>query len=357
MEHAPAGGTLSGAPARHASGAAAGLTAAVQAERLSKVYVKRRSLREIGVHPFRRAERITALSELTLETRTGEIFGILGPNGAGKTTFLKILAGLILPTTGRAMVAGIDVARHPQTVKRSIGFVTSDERSFYWRLTGRENLEFFGRLYGLSAAQARSAGRELLHVMELETLADRQFMGYSTGMKQRLAIARALLHDPPVLCLDEPTRSLDPIAAKHLRRFVIDRLNRERGKTVLLATHNLQEAEELCGRLVVLDRGRVLRQGSVAEITAGLPGRDHYILIVSDLGAPPVDTRWALTMERQDGARARIDAAVDRDGRAFSDLLRALLEARGTIVSCARREPGLQEIFDTMSPDEERREP
>ena len=246
---------------------------AILAERLSKVYVKRRSLPEIAARPFRRAERITALAGLSLETRAGEIFGILGPNGAGKTTFLKILAGLILPTAGRALVGGIDVARHDQAVKRSIGFVTSDERSFYWRLTGLENLEFFGRLYGLSAAQARSIGRSLLQVMEMEALADRQFMSYSTGMKQRLAIARALLHDPPVLCLDEPTRSLDPIAAKHLRRFVIERLNRERGKTVLLATHNLQEAEEMCGRLVVLDRGRVLRQGSLAEITAGLPGR------------------------------------------------------------------------------------
>ena len=330
--------------------------AAILAERLSKVYVKRRSLREIAAHPLRRADTITALSDLSLETRAGEIFGVLGPNGAGKTTFLKILAGLILPTDGRALVGGIDVARDDQAVKRSIGFVTSDERSFYWRLTGLENLEFFGRLHGLSAARARAAGRSLLQVMEMESLADRQFMSYSTGMKQRLAIARALLHDPPLLCLDEPTRSLDPIAAKHLRRFVVERLNRERGKTVLLATHNLQEAEEMCGRLVVLDRGRVLRQGSLAEITAGLPGRDHYILVVSGLGEPPADRRWMVEVEQQDGALARLTAAVDRDGRAFSDLLRALLETRATIVSCARREPGLQEVFDMMAPDEERTE-
>ena len=333
------------------------VSVAILTERLTKVYVKRRSLREIAARPFRRAERVTALAELSLETRAGEIFGLLGPNGAGKTTFLKILAGLILPTAGRALVGGIDVARDDRAVKRSIGFVTSDERSFYWRLTGRENLEFFGRLYGLSAAQARSAGRSLLRVMEMESLADRQFMAYSTGMKQRLAIARALLHDPPVLCLDEPTRSLDPIAAKHLRRFVIERLNRERGKTILLATHNLQEAEEMCGRLVVLDRGRVLRQGSVAEITAGLPGKDRYVLIVSGLVSPPADPRWTLEVERRDGAVVRMSAAVDRDGRAFSDLLRALLEGRGTIVSCARREPSLQEVFDMMAPDEERSGP
>ena len=327
---------------------------AVLAENLGKVYVKRRSLREMAIHPFQRAERITALQDISLETRAGEIYGLLGPNGAGKTTFLKILAGLVLPSAGRAVVGGVDVARDDRAVKRSIGFVTSDERSFYWRLTGRENLDFFARLYGLRSAEAHSTSADLLKVMDMESIADRSFMSYSTGMKQRLAIARALLHDPPILCLDEPTRSLDPIAAKHLRRFVVDRLNRERGKTVLLATHNLQEAEEMCGRLVVLDRGRVLRQGSVAAITTGLPGRDHYILTVRGLDAPPSDPRWRCAPERHEDGIMRLAAEVDRDGRAFSDLLRAILETRAVILSCARREPSLQEIFDLMDQDAER---
>jgi ABC-2 type transport system ATP-binding protein len=167
-------------------------------------------------------------------------------------------------------------------------------------------------------------------------------------MKQRLAIARALLHDPPILCLDEPTRSLDPIAAKHLRRFVAERLNRREGKTVLLATHNLPEAEEMCGRLAVLDSGRVLRQGSVAEITAGLPGRDHYLLTVAGLAEIPADRRWSVEIERRDGRAARVNAAVDRGGEALSDLLRAILDRRGTILACTRREPSLQEIFDLI---------
>jgi ABC-2 type transport system ATP-binding protein len=328
------------------------MSVAILAEDLTKVYVKRRSLREVALRPFHRAERVAALSGLSLETRSGEIFGLLGPNGAGKTTFLKILTGLVLPTSGRALVNGVDVARDDRAVKRSIGFVTSDERSFYWRLTGRENLDFFARLYGLASAGARRASADLLREMDMESIADRPFMSYSTGMKQRLAIARALLHDPPVLCLDEPTRSLDPIAAKHLRRFVIDRLNRERGKTVLLATHNLPEAEEMCARLVVLDRGRIVRRGSVAEIIAGLPGRDHYILTVKGLVVPPSDPRWRLEVGHQHDGSARLAADVERDGRAFSDLLRAILEARGTIVSCTRREPSLQEVFDLMQPDQ-----
>jgi ABC-2 type transport system ATP-binding protein len=327
------------------------MAAAVLAENLTKVYVKRRSLPEVALRPFGRAERITALQTLNLEARHGEIFGLLGPNGAGKTTFLKILTGLILPTSGRALVFGKDVSHEERAVKRSIGYVTSDERSFYWRLTGRDNLEFFARLYGLPPTGARAAATEMLRIMDLESIASRPFMSYSTGMKQRMAIARALLHDPPVLCLDEPTRSLDPIAAKHLRRFVVERLNGDRGKTVLLATHNLQEAEEMCGRLVVLDRGRVVREGSLSEITSGLPGRDHYVLTVRGLDGQPVDPRWRLTAERQDNGAARLAVDVERGGQAFSDLLRAILDGRGTIVSCARREPSLQEVFDLMDPE------
>jgi ABC-2 type transport system ATP-binding protein len=324
------------------------MPAAIVAENLSKVYVRRRSLRQIVVRPLQAAERVTALDGVSVEAREGEIFGLLGPNGAGKTTLLKIIACLVLPSGGRALVNGHDVARDDRAVKRSIGFVTSDERSFYWRLTGRENLHFFGRLYGLEPPACRRRANELLEAMDLGAIADQQFLDYSSGMKQRLAVARALLHDPPILCLDEPTRSLDPIAAKHLRRFAVDRLNRERGKTLLLATHNLQEAEEMCGRLLVLHRGRVLRQGTVAEVTRGLPGRDQYVLAVAGVAEPPRDPRWAIVVDSRDGELLRLSAAVDRDGDALSDLLRRLLEERGRIVSCARREPSLQEVFDRI---------
>jgi ABC-2 type transport system ATP-binding protein len=324
------------------------MPAAILTENLAKVYVKRRSLREIVTRPFTRATRVVGLTGVGLQVQRGEIFGLLGPNGAGKTTLLKVLAGLILPTEGRAVVNGVDVAREEQLVKRSMGFVTSDERSFYWRLTGRENLHFFARLYGLDLASSRRRSAELLGQMDLLDVANQQFMTYSSGMKQRLAIARALLHDPEILCLDEPTRSLDPIAAKHLRTFIAERLNGESGKTVLLATHNLQEAEQMCHRLAILDRGRVLRQGTVTAVTDGLPGRDQYILVVSGLETMPADPRWETDVETQRGAPSRILAAVDRGGEALSALLRAILENRGKIVSCTRREPSLQEVFDLL---------
>jgi ABC-2 type transport system ATP-binding protein len=322
--------------------------AAIRTQDLSKAYVKRRSLREMAMRPFAAAETVQGLLDVTLEVRRGEVFGLLGPNGAGKTTLLKILAGLILPTRGRAEVEGFDLAREDRAAKRAIGFVTADERSFYWRLSGEENLVFFARLYGLGAEEARRRVRELCGTMEIEDVAARQFMSYSSGMKQRLAICRALLHDPSVLCLDEPTRSLDPIAAKHLRRFVSEKLHVGRGKTVLLATHNLAEAEEMCGRLVVLDRGRVVRQGRLEEITGGLPGRDRYVLSVTGNGRVPEDPRWSAEEEPQPGGTVRLTVAVDRGGTALSDLLRRLLAGGATIVSCSRREPSLQEVFDLM---------
>ncbi len=324
-------------------------TPAIQAERLGKIYVKRRSLREMALRPFRVPERVTGLSDVNLQIDSGEIFGLLGPNGAGKTTFLKILACLVLPTQGRARVDGMDVAREDRAVKRAIGFASADERSFYWRLTGRENLIFFGRLYGLDPAAAAGRAAELIEAIDLGDAANQQFTSLSSGMRQRLAIARALLHGPRLLCLDEPTRSLDPIAAKHLRRFIAATLNRERGMTILLATHNLQEAEEICGRVAILHHGRVLRQGRVGEITAGLPGRDQYVLSIRGLQAPlPRDARWEITDGISESGVQRVGAAVERGGDALSDLLRAILERRGAILSCNRREPGLQEIFDRL---------
>jgi ABC-2 type transport system ATP-binding protein len=324
------------------------MTPAIRTEGLGKIYARRRTLGDLVLRPLRPASRVTALEGVTIEVRPGEIFGLLGPNGAGKTTLLKILACLVLPTGGRALVEGIDVSRDERAVKAAIGFATTDDRSFYWRLSARENLVFFARLYNLSLAQARRRAEDLLEAVELAERADDPFMDLSSGMKQRMAIARALLHGPRVLCLDEPTRSLDPIAAKHLRSFIARRLNGERGMTILLATHNLQEAEDLSARLAVLHRGRVLRQGSTAEVASGVPGRDHYLLTLSGLQEVPRDPRWSVTLEPASDGIVRVTAAVDRGGTALSDLLHGILERRGTIVACQRRESGLQGVFDGL---------
>jgi ABC-2 type transport system ATP-binding protein len=319
---------------------------AIRLEHLGKTYVKRRTMQDLVLHPFRKAERVEGLCDVDLQVPKGSLFGLLGPNGAGKTTLLKILAGLILPTVGRAVVLDHDVATEDLRVKALLGFVTADERSFYWRLSGEDNLIFFARLFGLRAADARRRARDLIATMELQEVAKRQFLSYSSGMKQRLGIARALLHDPPILCLDEPTRSLDPIAAKHLRRFIGDVLNRQRGKTVVLATHNLQEAETLCDRLAVLHKGRLLKAGRLADLTRD-DGQEEYRLEVRGLSALPPDPRFTITaVPAQDGL-LRVTARVAAGG-GLSDLLRRILDGGGTVVGCTRSGSALQEIFDRV---------
>jgi ABC-2 type transport system ATP-binding protein len=215
-----------------------------------------------------------ALEDVTLAVQHGEIVGLVGANGAGKTTLLKILATLVLPTSGQVRVNGHDVVRDELAVKGQIGLMTGEERSFYWRLTGRQNLAFFAALYGLSSQEARTRISELGGFLGITDL-DRRVQTYSTGMKQRLALARALLHNPPILLLDEPTKSLDPPTAQRLRAFLRERTDHPHPRTVVLATHNLTEAEQLSDRIILLHHGRCIRTGTVAELKGALgPERD-----------------------------------------------------------------------------------
>jgi len=217
--------------------------------------------------PFRERKKVTAAEEISLDIKEGEFFGLLGPNGAGKTTLVKMLCCLVLPSSGTAKIFGYDILKEESKVKKLVGLVSAEERSFYWRLTGRENLQFYAALYHLSGQQARKRIDELLDLVELTDKADIRFQNYSTGMRQKLAIARGLLSEPKILFVDEPTRSLDPVSAQVVRRFFKERVVGE-GKTVILATHNLIEAEQLCSRLAIIDRGRVKALGSVKELRA-----------------------------------------------------------------------------------------
>lgn len=241
-----------------------GSDASIVVSQLTKIFHPLQ-LRLWSLLPGRRQPPVRALRELSLTVRRGEILGLLGTNGAGKTTLLKILATLILPTAGCVTVDGHDVTREADRVKAMIGWATGDERSFYWRLSGRQNLEFFGAFQGLAPRAVRERIAQLSEQLGLEGL-DRRFGGYSAGMRHRLAIARALLRQPRILLLDEPTRSLDPLMADALRRLILDTLVAQMGCTVILATHNLQEAEELCDRIAVLHEGWLVGCGTVGEL-------------------------------------------------------------------------------------------
>jgi ABC-2 type transport system ATP-binding protein len=199
---------------------------------------------------------VQALSGVNLTVPQGEVVALLGPNGAGKSTLTRILSTLVLPDAGSARVCGHDIVAEPAKVRSALGVTLSDERSWYWRLTGRQNLEFFAALYGFSRTDARRRTQTLLELIDLPHAADRRIHGYSAGMKARLSLARALLPDPPVLLLDEPTRSLDPVATAEFRTLIRD-LKRDRQISVLLTTHNLHEAAALADQVVVLVNGRI----------------------------------------------------------------------------------------------------
>ncbi len=252
----------------------------VRVECLEKRFVARRTWSESLRHPLTR-RHVDVLRGVSLDVRRGEFFGLLGPNGAGKTTLFKVLSTLVLPDAGRAEVAGIDVIAEPGRVRRVLTPVIADERSLYWRLTGTENLRLFASLYGLRGAEARQRTPQLLARVGLSHAADRLVATYSSGMKQRLLIARALLSRPLVLLLDEPTRSLDPIGARDFRRFLRDEIATGEGCTVLLATHDADEAFELCDRLAVLDGGRVVASGSVAELARQAGAHRYRALVAS----------------------------------------------------------------------------
>jgi ABC-type multidrug transport system ATPase subunit len=222
---------------------------------------------------------IPALRGVSFTAVPGESIALVGANGAGKSTLLRILTTLLLPTRGRAWVGGADVLREPARVRRQIGFHSGSDASFYARLSARENLRLFASLNNISRQDADQGIAELADWLGLGEAMDRQVRTFSTGMVHRLGLARALLHRPAVLVLDEPTRSLDPLAAAEFRRFLRDEVIRRRGTTLLFASHTLIEIEQLAGRAVLLDRGRLIAFDTVERITAaaGVPAFEQAI--------------------------------------------------------------------------------
>jgi ABC-2 type transport system ATP-binding protein len=235
--------------------------------------------RELLFRPFRPRRLVTALASVSLSIQKGERIALLGPNGAGKTTLLKLIGGLLLPTQGEIAVNGYDTLRHNTAARKSVGFVMNEERSFFWRLNARQNLEFFAALDNLSGKAMRERVRELIHLVGLESHVDKIVSTYSSGMKQRLALARGLIGEPEVLILDEPTRALDPVACEDLNDLIIERLHKGSRKTLLIATHRLEEAMRLCDKVLVINHGQIMAFDCISDLNAqGITLSDYYRL-------------------------------------------------------------------------------
>jgi ABC-type multidrug transport system ATPase subunit len=239
--------------------------AAICIAELEKSFPPARSGWRSFLQPFEKPS-VVALDRISLEVRPGEALALLGANGAGKSTLLRILATLLLPTGGHAQIAGHDAVLDPRAVRRQLGYHAGSDIGFYPRLTGRENLRFFGRLNHLSSANTGRRIGHLVRQFRLEEALDRQVRTLSSGTVQRLSLARALLHEPRVLLLDEPTRSLDAIAASEFRRFLKSEVLGRDDTSLLFASHTLPEVEQLADRIAVIDAGRLLACDTLAAL-------------------------------------------------------------------------------------------
>lgn len=308
--------------------------------------VKRYPRRADLLHVFRRRAgegAVTALDGVDLELRAGVIYGLVGHNGAGKTTLLKILAGLVLPTAGEVRVGAVDAVARPRALREQVGLVVADERSFFWRISVEENLRFFAALQGHRGAERRRVVESTLERVGLAEVAGAPFRGLSTGQRQRLAIARGMLSDPPVLLMDEATRSLDPQGARDVRTFVREVARARPDRVVVYSSHVLAEVEDLCDEAIVIRGGRVAGRGPAASPDDG-PG----VLVVRTRrpadGGTWRDLPGVAELERGERSRLRVENAAAAERVAERAVARGLglLELRREVSPLERllTEPG-----------------
>ncbi|MFE6049789.1 ABC transporter ATP-binding protein [Kitasatospora sp. NPDC056446] len=309
------------------------MSRAIEVRGLTRTYAKGRRRGEAG-------QVVTALGGLDLDVERGEIRGLLGPNGAGKTTLVKILSTVLLPSEGKATVLGLDVAAQAPALRRRIGIVFGGERGLYGRLTARENLDYWAALYGVAGRDRAAAVTALLERVGLGDRADTQVDRMSRGMKQRLHLARGLVGDPELLFLDEPTVGMDPVAAREFRSLV--RELREEGRTVLLTTHDMHEAEAVCDRVTLMDRGRVLGTEAPSEVGRWITAYERVDArdVPAGLRRSIGDLEGVAGVEELPDGWIRIATSA---AGAVQPVLRALVDADVTMVRTSL--PTLEDVY------------
>jgi len=290
---------------------------------------------------------LQAVNVVSFTVEPGEVFGLLGPNGAGKTTLVRLLNGVLAATGGSARVLGCDPMTQGDAIRARTGVLT-EQPALYERLTARDNLRFFGTMYGVAEAELPGRVDDLLAAFDLAARADDRVGGFSKGMKQRLALARTLIHQPELLFFDEPTAGLDPEAARSVTEL-IESLSRERGRTVFLCTHNLDEAQRLCNRVGVINQGRLLAVGAPAQLAHELWQGTWVDITLRTAPTPALLERLrglpGVGQIQADGAALAIQ--IEADSRT-PELVAGVVAAGGEIMRVAAREHSLEEIYFTL---------
>ena len=294
----------------------------------------------------RRTEPVEAVRGVSFHIERGDVFGLLGPNGAGKTSTIKMLITLLLPTSGSATILGHDVVAEPRAVRRRIGYVFGGDRGLYERLSALDNLRYFAELYAVPAREQRARIGELLELVGLAGRERERVEGFSRGMRQRLHIARGLLHGPDLLFLDEPSIGIDPVGARELRQTIAGL--REQGKTILLTTHYMFEADELCDRIAVIRKGELVATGTPAELKARVSAGSVLEVEVFDAlgdrlsvveGLPGVRSLTLTTGENSQTLVVSVDAGADVTGSTL-DALHGIRVGR-----VVTRQPTLEDAY------------
>lgn len=290
-----------------------------------------------------------AVQDLTLTTQPGTVLALLGPNGAGKTTTIRMLTSILKPTRGTARVAGFDVVQQPAQVRASVGVLT-EQHGLYERMSALEYLDFFAQIYRLPAATRQARARYLLERFGLAEAAERRINDYSKGMKQKLALVRALLHDPPVLLLDEPTSAMDPQSAR-LVRDAIRELQADH-RTIVLTTHNLTEAQELADRIAIIRQGRIIAAGSFDELAQRVVGRPVMeVVTASALNGATASLNGLVTVTQTSPYRFRYE--TDDPDTANPQVLRHLMDNNVAVVTLSRVSRTLEAVYlDIVAEDE-----
>ncbi len=293
-----------------------------------------------------------ALDHVNAGIRSGELFGLLGPNGAGKTTFVKCLSTILIPDEGTAIVNGFDVRKQATMVRSSIGLAVGGERTLYWKLTARDNLMYFASLYKIPRSRAKDRVDELLELMGILDRADERLEDYSTGMRQKVVIARALLHDPPILLLDEPTLGLDPTFSRQIRDQITELCKKE-GKTVLLTTHYMEEADVMCNRIAIINDGKIVAIDTPTNLKAMV--KETELVEVACHNLPPdiedhlralcPDAEVITVIREKEGDPSRVKIMGGSVEKYVGTVVDVLRRKRARIVNLQTGVPTLEDVF------------